>query len=473
MRKFCNITFVEEDSVGSNGERVKLLRCSRCSGVFYRGKEEQRQHWKTHKKVCLVTSPDEITRISHFTMDEAAVDLMHLLRTKNFLAGRKWTLLLQRICELFRTSNDRSDCFNEEIVSNMMIGSGMILSCARELAFASTSEMDLLWAAPNFANFMLSVKDQFISDSYIERRRRGDELTEDELSCYEFNPQIHVDPGCSNLLMLFVMAGVVSRTQSIGHVTKLHYRKTGYSEAAFRVMIDVWKDPYARASMILKRNQMTSVRQEWCPLTIMNVIDQSPLHPLYIAPGLSVHDAVKTVIDEGFIYTPLRLREMIDCILDSYAFEKEAWGNFRAEERANCALLVVEKFLKVNDRPQLNPHLTSELSMALTGWATRGQHEVGHVKDAQLRFKVIKLASQNKTPTAERIYPRRMCPADYFGLFHEKMIKEQMPLVEAFLGDRKAELPEEMLVHIAEFASDPFSEESRNSVEFEYLANFW
>jgi hypothetical protein len=104
MRKFCNITFVEEDSVGSNGERVKLLRCSRCSGVFYRGKEEQRRHWKTHKKVCQVTSPEEITRISHFTMDEAAVDLMQLLRTKNFLAGRKWTLLLPCFCKGYVSS---------------------------------------------------------------------------------------------------------------------------------------------------------------------------------------------------------------------------------------------------------------------------------------------------------------------------------------------------------------------------------
>jgi hypothetical protein len=54
--------------------------------------------------VCQVTSPEEITRISHFTMDEAAVDLMQLLRTKNFLAGRKWTLLLPCFCKGYVSS---------------------------------------------------------------------------------------------------------------------------------------------------------------------------------------------------------------------------------------------------------------------------------------------------------------------------------------------------------------------------------
>lgn len=488
IEHYCNVTFVKEASISISPESdssdssmpIKLLRCSRCQETYYRGKEEQKSHWRVHKKVCKVPSQDEASRsrVGNLSMDEAAAELMGLLRNSSFTAGSLWTLLLRRIYQLFRTSNDRSECFNEEIITNTSIGAGKILSCARELAFASSSKMELLWASPGFANFVLSA--DLISDAMLEKKQQGGELSDAELSPYEFNPQIHTESGLANLLVLFLMAGAVERTPSNQPgLAKYTYRNTRYASAAFQRMVQLWTDPYTRASLLLKKNQMTSVRQEWLPMTIMNVIDQSPTgHALYIAPGLSVNDAIKTVVDEGFVYTPLRLKEMVSCIIESYPFEPEAWRNFSATQRSDCALIVVGKFLNMKDaKPRGRDFVTlgTELAAVCTGFCTRGLP--GQLaQNASLRLKVAKLASRKRTPTSERIYPRRMTPADYFGLLYDKILEEQMPRVQAFVeavNDSKEEIPQELLLEIAEFMADPFSIESRDGLEMQYLANIW
>eukprot|EP00581_Thalassiosira_minuscula_P001892 CAMPEP_0183747312 /NCGR_PEP_ID=MMETSP0737-20130205/67197_1 /TAXON_ID=385413 /ORGANISM="Thalassiosira miniscula, Strain CCMP1093" /LENGTH=414 /DNA_ID=CAMNT_0025983021 /DNA_START=155 /DNA_END=1399 /DNA_ORIENTATION=+ len=414
-------------------------------------------------------------------MDEAASKLMGLMRNQNFKAGAIWALLMQRIYHLFRTSTDRSNCFNEEVISNTIIGTGMILSCARQLSFASNSDMELLWAIPNFANFLLSV--DLISDTMSKKKRQMVELSEKELSTYEFDPQIHTDSGLANLMVLFLMAGAVGRTpNSTPGLANYFYRKKGFASAACQRMVQLWTDPYTRASLLLKKNQMSSVRQEWMPLAIMNLIDQSPTdHPLYIAPGLSVNDAIKTVVEEAFVYSPLRLKEMISCILDSYAFEQEAWSNFGAVERSNCAILAVGKFLdfKTVKERGLDLNLGAELAAVLMGQCTRGGSQQGIVNDPSLRLKVIKLAAKNRTPTSDRVYPRRMVPADYFGLFYDKIVEEHMPQVQTFAEmvnnseEEMEEIPQEILLEIAEFAAEPFSLEARNGLELQYCSNIW
>ena len=480
--KYCNVTFVKEGTISFETDDVapmKLLRCSRCQETFYRGKEEQRAHWKIHKKVCKVPPEDEVARVGNLSMDEAASELMGLLRDQNFKAGSIWVLLMRRIYHLFRNSNDRSECFNEEILTDTFIGSGKILSCARQLAFASNSDMELLWATPGFANFQLSV--ELIADGMLDKKQRRWELSDAELMPYEFNPKTHTDAGLANLMVLFLMAGAVGRTRNtMPNLANYTYRKTGYASAAFQKMVCLWTDPYTRASLVLKKNQVTSVRQEWFPMTVMNVIDQSPTdHPLYIGPGLSVYDAVKTVLEEGYAYSPLRVQEMVSCLIDSCPFEKEAWRNFSATDRAECAILVVKKYMSFKDAkargsPRLDINLAAELASVMTGYCTQGGQ--GRVQDASLRLKVLKLASRNRTPTSERDGYRRMLPADYFGLFYDKIVEEQMPRVQAFVervNVSEEEIPMELLYEIAEFASEPFSLGSRDGLEMQYLANIW
>lgn len=254
LNRYCNVTFVKEGSVppdSSDGVPIKLLRCSRCQLTFYRGKEEQRSHWRIHKKVCKPTSQDETARVGNMSMDEAASELMGLMRNQSFKEGTIWVLLMQRIYQIFRTSNDRSECFNEEIISNTIAGTGMILSCARQLSFTSNSNMELLWAIPNFANFLLSV--DLISDSMLKKKQQGAVLSEGELSPYEFDSQTHTDPGLANLVVLFLMAGAVGRTPNrTPGLANYLYRKTGYASAAFQRMVWLWKDRYTRASLLLK-----------------------------------------------------------------------------------------------------------------------------------------------------------------------------------------------------------------------------
>ncbi|KAL9185938.1 hypothetical protein ACHAXT_003715 [Thalassiosira profunda] len=484
MKHYCNVTFVEEGTISPDGDGtpIKLMRCSRCGGAFYRGKDEQRSHWRIHKKVCKPSPPEEIARVGNLSMNEAASELMGLLQSQNIKAGSLWTLLLQRIDHLFRHSTDRSACFDEEIMTNTAIGRGMILSCARQLAFASDSDMQLLWAIPNLANFLLSV--DLISDCMAKKKRRGVELSEDDLMSFKFDPAVHTDSGWANLLVLFLMAGAVSRTPStgglIGGLSHYTYRKTAYAGAAFRRMVELWKDPYTRASLVLQKNKVTSVRQEWMPLAIMNVIDQSPADPLHIAPGLSIYDAVTTVVAEAYVYSRLRLKEMIGCILDTYPFEPEAWRNFTAEKRAECALMVVDKLATDTDRVLL----AAELAAGLTGWPTREDQRGRYVKDASLRLKVLTLASRNRTPIAEQSNNLCMVPADFFGMFYDKIVDVQMPLVRAYVKAVKnnsreevPQLPNELLWGIAEFACDPFCKESRfgleNGPEGHYIGNIW
>ena len=201
--RYCNVTFVKEGSIppdSINNEPIKLLRCSRCQLTFYRSKDEQRAHWKVHKKVCTPPSNDLASRINNMSMDEAAAELMGLMKNQNFREGSVWVLLLQRIYHLFGTSNDRSECFNEEIISNQIVGNGMILSAARQLVFASNFDIEILWAIPNFANFILSV--DLTSDYMLKKKHNGEILSEEELSPYEFDPEKHTDSGFANLIVL-------------------------------------------------------------------------------------------------------------------------------------------------------------------------------------------------------------------------------------------------------------------------------
>ena len=276
------------------------------------------------------------------------------------------------------------------------------------------------------------------------------------------------------------MASAMGRTPNhIPGLASYYYRKSGYASAAFQRMVYLWNDKYTRASLVLRKNKVSSVRQEWLPLTIMNIIDQSPSDsPLHIAPGLSVNDAIKIVVEEAFIYSPLRLKEMISCILDSNAFEQEAWSNFTPQERSDCALLVVDKLFdfKTMKNRGLDPNLIAELVAVLTGQCTRGGSQRGCVDDPTLRLKVIKLCARNRTPTSERNYPRRMVPADYFGLFYDKIVNVPMPQVQAFVDKANTtgeEIPKEILFEIAELASEPFSLEARGGLELQYCSNIW
>ena len=119
-------------------------------------------------------------------------------------------------------------------------------------------------------------------------------------------------------------------------------------------------------------------------------------------------------------------------------------------------------------------NLAAELASVMTGYCTRGGQ--GREQDASLRLKVLKLASRNRTPKSERGGYRRMLPADYFGLFYDKIVEEQMPRVQAFVervNVSEEEIPKELLYEIAEFASEPFSLGSRDGLEMQYLANIW
>ncbi len=146
-------------------------------------------------------------------------------------------------------------------------------------------------------------------------------------------------------------------------------------------------------------------------------------------------------------------------------------SNFNATERSEWALLAACKFMNMKNMKDmrakgraLNPHLVAELISALTGWQTRGSEQQKEAQDATLRLKVLKLASAERTPIPERVYPRRMSPADYFGLFYDKCVEAQMPGVRAFVetvNTSRVDIPQELLLDIAEFACEPFSDESR------------
>ncbi|KAL7533787.1 hypothetical protein ACHAWF_004622 [Thalassiosira exigua] len=472
MKKFCNVTFVEEGQPGPDGTPWKLLRCSRCLGCFYRGKEEQKRHWKVHKKVCRPPSPisplADKQRYDDMGMNEAGAELMMLFNHRAFDAGPVWAMLMERVRRLFLANEDRSRMWQIGVRGNLPSWAVQVLPAL------SNEVMELLWATPGMASFLLSSVD-LTSERMRQKREGGTPLLAEELHCYgscRSDPAVHTNFGFASFVCVWTMASSQRKTDG-----GWQYRNTEFARAATRRLALWWKDPYTRASMSLLRDHHTSNRQEWMPLAVMTAVDQSPIddaNPAEIAPGLTAKDAAMTIAMECYVYSPMRLEEMVHCLVDSCGDKREAWRRFGAEDRAECALVAVERML-VKESPEAREgwcfrsslSLGVELVSALTGMT-------GKVKDPGLRLEVLRLASRNRSKRGT-VRPGRLHPPDYFGICLDKIIEAHRPQLNALADAIKpldVRFPPELLHLIAEFICDPFRKESRDGVEMTYLVGF-
>ena len=172
--KVCNYSFVEENDSGK-----KLLKCSRCSGVFYVDQKSQKKHWPMHKKVCCSLEKDDPrVRLPFANAPACLKTIQHLL--KDPLQRIKGRLLLHALQE-FKRFYAETDLYasNPEKVTLELYHA--IFGPLSELQRHPSREeiFGLIFAIPGFCSFFLS-DDTLLSSAMKELKQKNQPAPSEE-----------------------------------------------------------------------------------------------------------------------------------------------------------------------------------------------------------------------------------------------------------------------------------------------------
>jgi len=272
-KHYCNVTFLTIGDIGPDGQPIEqLLRCSRCQETYYCGREQQRDHWKIHKKVCRPTTVDvqeaaylathggnlsdvSVALVRHFNPDRTTSHYIH-----QRMMGRPFCFLLRKLQSLVHGTRG----YSPSVPDVRMLQDA--LRCFVSVVEADNGTMELFWAIPGMTTYFLNL--ELISDAMCQRKRQGVLPTTDECDFQGFDPSFQVRTHFSAIIGYFMLASIFRahldvRTRS----TYEHgYRRIPLAVAACRKMMQWYKDPYTRVSI---PSQRVTSAQVACVITIL------------------------------------------------------------------------------------------------------------------------------------------------------------------------------------------------------------
>ena len=210
-RHYCNVTFLTVGDPGPDGLPIQsLLRCTRCLETYYCGKEQQRKHWKIHKKVCKPRSAEvEESVYSNYSMNQVVMEFSSLFdfssRNRDVIlqnsVGRVLLFLLRRLQSMCQnTANYQPTEEDESSMSRVLCPALMKLQVVRN------EIIDLLWAVPGMATYLLNL--ELISDPMHQRKSENRPPTAEELEFQGFDPAFQVHKHFSAAVSYFLLASI-------------------------------------------------------------------------------------------------------------------------------------------------------------------------------------------------------------------------------------------------------------------------
>jgi hypothetical protein len=426
-RHYCNVTFIQEGSLGYDGDPITLKRCMKCQSTFYVSKDAQRYHWKVHKKFC--KSPDEFDelrrRISRYSADEVA-DLF--LRTDIYApetpeAAYSYLWGLQRLERLSRKGD------NPTLTSFKK-------SCLF-LMFSSDEIIESLWAVPGLTTYLLNI--DITSDQIKQSKIEDPEYRPSfhMLGADEFQPDYQLNSDFCDAIG-FILVGASCNRAHDNAIEDMILRQTPLAIATCRKVMAWMQDPCMLASMPTKcfgGDDHVGARVFAFPMLLkgmLNDLPGDPDNPSAIAPGLTIEGAIRAILNyvaSDYYRADLGVLAKFTSLIET-AKKTIAWEAFSVLRRSKLAVLILKYYVRgdIPKRQQLDD-VCIGLAAFVMGWEI----------DKSLWLKVVKESiSQSFLP--------------FFQDWLDVELQKILPRVQLWLRLCDVTLPSEVELLICEFA---------------------
>jgi hypothetical protein len=435
-RHYCNVTFIQEGSLGYDGDPITLERCMGCRSVFYVSKDAQRSHWKVHKKVC--KPPNQFAElrlaISRYSAEEAAELFlrrgMHPPETPETAYSYLWGL--QHLERLARQGD------NTTLTS-------FVTSC-HHIIFRSDEIIESLWAIPGLTTYLLNI--DITSDQIKQSKIEDPEYspTFHMLGGDEFQPDYQLNSDFCNAIGNILVAASCKMVE----YNDVVLRQTPLAIAACRKVMTWMQDPCMLASTpsmchgFDRDSDQLQLREFAFPILLSSILYDlpgDPDNPSAIAAGLTIEGAVRVILN--YIASDY-YQENLDALamftkrfttsLRKTAKKKIAWEAFSVLRRSQLALLIFKDYVRRDGHKRQQPNdMYGRLAEFVVGWGI----------DKSLWLKVVKESINQSTSPRE---------ASFFQRWLDEELQKILPSVQLWFRLFDITLPSEVELLICEFA---------------------
>jgi hypothetical protein len=425
-RHYCNVTFIQEGSLGYDGDPITLKRCMKCRSTFYVSKDAQRSHWKVHKKFC--KAPDQFAelrrRISRYSADEIAELFLRrdLYPPETPETAYSYLWGLQHLERLARQGRNPTLHALVDNSFGMMTSSDELIEC--------------LWAIPGLTTYLLNI--DITSDQIKQSKMKDPEYspTLHMLGENEFQPEYQLNSAFCNVIgNILVGASCYMVEYNDEENLDVTLRQTPLANAVCHKVIAWMQDPCMLASTPSKRESLF-------PILLNCMLIHLPgdsNNPSAIAPGLTIEGAVRAILNyfastDYYEVNPDVLVRFTTCLRET-AKNTIAWEAFSVLRRSKLAVLILNDFMRddIHKRQQLND-ICEGLAGFVIGWGI----------NKSLWLKVVKeIIHQSSSGTQESLF--------FQGWLDEEM-QNILPSVQLWLRLFDVTLPSDVEFLICEFA---------------------
>jgi hypothetical protein len=292
-RHCCNVTFIQEGSLGCDGDPITLKRCMKCESTFYVSKDAQRSHWKVHKKFC--KSPNEFAelrrRISRYSADEAAELFLRtdLYAPKTPETAYSYLWGLQHLERLSRQGG------NPTLTS--------FLESCFSLMFSSDEIIESLWAVPGLTTYLLNI--DITSDQIKQSKIEDPEYSPSfhMLGADEYQPEYQLNSDFCNAIGIILVGACCKKGPD--NPEDMVLRQTPLAIATCRKVMAWMQDPCMLASMPTNKclglgdDHHLRARVFAFPVLLISALNDlpgDPDNPSAIAPGLTIEGAARAIL---------------------------------------------------------------------------------------------------------------------------------------------------------------------------------
>jgi len=280
----------------------------------------------------------------------------------------------------------------------------MLCPALMTLDAVSNEIINLLWAIPGMATYMLNL--ELISDPMRKRKSENRPPTTKELEFQGFDPAFQGHKHFSAVVSFFLLASILKSPDGDGDNSDLTYRNTSCAAAAARRMMKWYADPFNRVSV--QCTLKFGIPEDACRsprdfhfIVLLQVLlnelpdDSADIHAL--VPGLSVQDTIRIMVEEqtwALYVSERNFVPLVRSLVLSSSTKPMAWKDFSVQARASLAHQLVDRFYYRKD----------QLTEAIHTWGgyleaiVVGLNRITDAYDEVLWLKVIKLAARNENP---------------------------------------------------------------------------